>query len=220
MKFNAGAKKYEPDLDKIKEDAEKDTKIIPENKKGKISSLLQGKNKEGSFKPIIFIMIVSIGIAMFWDKIPYIKDSVHAVLDPTVGFLLNLNLIWGMIFVVLVISFLTTIVQKYATDQKALKELRKEQKILQEEMKKYKEHPEKMAELSKKQFEFIPKTFKLTSRAIMFTGIPFILFFRWFNDFFTAIGDPKFFGFLSWFWFYLIFTMIFSSIFRKVLKVV
>ena len=176
--------------------------------------------KEGSFKPIIFIMIASMVLAIFWNKLDFIKDSVHAVLNPTAGFLLNLNLTWGMLLIVLLISLFTTLVQKYATDQKALKELRKEQKILQDEMKKYKEHPEKMAELSKKQLEFIPKTFKLTSRSIMFTGIPFILFFRWFQDFFTALGDPKFFGFLSWFWFYLIFTMVFSTILRKTMKVV
>ncbi len=202
------------------EKTEEKPEIIPENKEGKIGSILKGKNKEGSFKPFIFVMLASLAIAFFWDSIPWIKEGVHTVLDPSAGFLLNWNLTIGMFLIVLIISLITTLVQKYATDQKALKELRKEQKILQEEMKKYREHPEKMAELSKKQMQFIPKTFKLTSRAIMFTGIPFILFFRWFNDFFTALGDPKFFGFLSWFWFYLIATMIFSSILRKLLKVV
>lgn len=181
------------------------------------------KNKEGSFKPLVFVMIISLVIAMFWDRIPFIKDSVHAALDPSAGWLLlNLNITFGMLIIVFIISLLTTIIQKYATDQEALRELRKEQKILQEEMKKYRDHPEKMAELSKKQFAFIPQTFKLTSRAIMFTGIPFILFFRWFSDFFAqeALVSFRFFGFFTWFWFYLIFTMVFSTILRKVLKVV
>ena len=102
--------------------------------------------KEGSFKPIIFIMIASLALAYFWDKFDFIKDSVHAVLTPTAGWLLDLNLTGGMLLIVFLISLFTTLVQKYATDQKALKELRKEQKILQDEMKKYKEHPEKMAE--------------------------------------------------------------------------
>ncbi len=178
------------------------------------------KKKEGSFFPIIFVMAVSLIIFSLWDKITFIKDSVHAALDPSVGALLNWNLTFGMLFVVLIISIITTLIQKYATDQKALRELRKEQKILQEEMQKYKEHPEKIKELSQKQMQFIPRTFKLTSRAVMFTGIPFILFFRWFRDFFEILGEPKFFGFLSWFWFYLIFIMIFSTILRKVFKVV
>lgn len=178
------------------------------------------KKKEGSFFPIILIFIFSTLMYIYWNKIPFIKDSVHAVLDPTAGWLLNWNLTIGMIIIVFFITLITTIIQKYTTDQKALKELKKEQKIIQEEIKKYKDNPEKFAELSKKQFEFIPKTFKLTSRGILFTGIPFILFFRWFYDTFTAMGSPKFFGLLSWFWFYLILAIIFNSILRKWLKVV
>ena len=125
-----------------------------------------------------------------------------------------------MLILVFIIALITTLIQKYATDQETLRELKKEQKIIQEEMKKYKDHPEKLIELQKKQFEFIPKTMKLSMRALVFTGVPFILLFRWFMTYFSSIGDPRFFGFLSWFWFYLIFTMIFSSILRKVMKVV
>ncbi len=198
---------------------------IIENKEAKVSlPVVEKKKKEGSFVPIIFITIISFGMAIFWDKIPFMKDAVHTVLDPSAGALLNWNLTVGMLIIVLMITFITTIIQKYTTDQEALRELRKEQKLLQEEMKKFKDHPEKMAELSKKQFQFIPRTFKLTSRAVLFTGIPFILFFRWFYDTFAMLeqtsGQPVlFFGFLSWFWFYLIFTMVFSSFLRKWLKV-
>ena len=175
--------------------------------------------------PIFFIMIISLVIAFAWDKLDFIKNSVHAVLNPSIGLLLDWKLTLGMLITVLIIGFITTIIQKYATDQEALKELKKEQKILQAEMKKYRDHPAKVAELSKKQLQFIPQTFKLTSRSIMYTGIPFILFFRWFSDIFTTIeletGVPvRFLGFLSWFWFYLIFTMIFSTILRKMMKVV
>ena len=87
-------------------------------------------------------------------------------------------------------------------------------------MKKYKDHPEKLMEFQKKQMEFIPKMMRVSMRGIVYTAIPLILFFRWFRDFFSLIGDPQFFGFLSWFWFYLIGSMIFSSIFRKIMKVV
>lgn len=177
-------------------------------------------NKQGSFFPIILVTIVSLAMAIFWDKVPFIKNAIHAVLDPSAGALLMWNLTIGMLAIVFLITLITTLIQKYTTDQKALKELKQEQKILQEEMKKYKDNPAKVSELSKKQLEFIPRTFKLTSRSVLFTGIPFILFFRWFYDFFAALGEPKFFGFLSWFWFYLIFTMIFSSILRKMMKVV
>ena len=183
------------------------------------------KAKEGSWAPMIIVMGLSLLIAFAWDKIPALKDAVHTVLDPSAGALITWNLTIGMLIIVLIINLIVTIIQKYATDQKALRELKNEQKILQEEMKKYRDHPEKMAELSKKQFAFFPKTMKLTSRAIMFTGVPFILFFRWFGDIFLVMeattGAPiRFLGFLNWFWFYLIFTMIFSGFLRKWMKVV
>lgn len=177
-------------------------------------------NKEGSFRGIFIVMIISLLIAFFWDSFSFIKDTVHAILNPTAGTLLNLNLTWGMIILVFLITLAMTLIQKYATDQETLRELKKEQKILQEEAKKYREHPEKLMEFQKKQMEFIPKTLKLSMRPIMITGIPLILFFRWFIDFFSAAGNPKFFGFFSWFWFYLISSIVLSSILRKVLKVV
>ena len=112
-----------------------------------------------------------------------------------------------------------TIAQKYGTDQKALKEIKAEQKKIQEEMKQYKDHPEKVAELTKKQFEFMPLMMKHSMRPIIYTGIPIILFFRWFMDIFEAMPDFRFFGFFSWFWFYLVLSIIFSMILRKVMKV-
>lgn len=181
---------------------------------------MDSQDKKGSMLPIAIIMFISLFIAFAWDKFAFIKNSVHAVLDPSAGWLLNWNLDIGMLIIVFLITLLSTLVQKFTTDQKALRELKKEQKILSEEMKKYKDHPEKVAELSKKQMEFIPRTMRLTSRSMLFTGVPFILFFRWFSDVFSSMGNPKFFGIFGWFLFYFIFTIVFSSILKKVLKVV
>ena len=176
-------------------------------------------DKKGSFKPVIIVMLASLGIVWLWDKIAWIKDTAHLILDPSVGVVLDWNITYGMLIIVFCIAVVMTLVQKYTTDQEELKRIKKEQKELQEEMKKVKEHPEKLMELQKKQLEFIPLTFKLTSRPIVYTGIPLILFFRWFHDYFSAFPDFKFFGFLGWLWFYLIFTILFSTILRKWFKV-
>lgn len=177
-------------------------------------------NKEGSFKGIFIVMLISLLIAFFWESVSWIKNAAHVVLNPSAGALLNWNLTLGMTIIVLLIAVIMTIIQKYATDQKTLREMKKEQKELQAEMKKVKAHPEKMMELQKKQFAFLPKMMKLSMRPIIYTSIPLILFFRWFMDYFTLAGDIKFFGFLSWFWFYLLGSIIFSSILRKIFKVV
>jgi uncharacterized membrane protein (DUF106 family) len=192
-----------------------DNDILPNNKEG-ISSPFENKSaKEGSFMPIILIMIVSLVIAGYWEKLPWIKDSIHAILDPSAGILLDWNLNIGMLIIVLMITIITTVVQKYATDQKTLKEMKKEQKEIQKQMGEFKNHPEKMMDLQKKQMSMFPKQMKLSMRAVAYTGIPFILFFRWFTDYFITAGSPKFILGLTWFWFYLISAMVFSSLLRK-----
>lgn len=168
---------------------------------------------------LMLVMLVSAIVALLWDKLSLISKSVHYILDPTLGYILNLNLIWGFLFITLLITLLTTLIQKYATDQVALKQLRDDQKNIQQEMKQYTHDPSKVMELQKKQFENLPKTFELTMKPLILTAIPFILLIRWFTDVFKNLNDPKFFGFLSWIWFYILFSIIFNVILRKLLKV-
>lgn len=181
---------------------------------------MDNEGKKGGFTGIFVVMIISLLIASFWNKIDLIKNIVHAILNPTAGALLNWNITLGMALIVLAISILMTVIQKYATDQKTIREMKEEQKRLNEESKKFKDHPEKMMELQKESMKIALPLMKLGMRPIIYTAIPLILFFRWFMDFFTAVGDFKFFGLLSWFWFYLIGTIIFSSILRKIFNVV
>lgn len=176
--------------------------------------------KEGSFTPLIIFMFISLILAGMWDKIPAIKNLIHYLLDPTAGFLLNWDLNFGMLIIVFIITLITTVVQKYATDQKTLKELRNEQKEIQKQMKEFQNHPQKLMELQKKQFAMMPRQMKLSMRAIIYTGIPFILFFRWFNDFFIAADSPRFWLGMGWFLFYFIFAIVFGSFLRKWLDVV
>jgi uncharacterized membrane protein (DUF106 family) len=183
------------------------------------------KNKEGSFRMVMIFMVLTMLIAFNWDKWIWMKNGIHSVLDPTVGALLNWELTLGMLITVLIISFLTTLVQKYTTDQDELRKIKKEQKEIQKQMKEFKKHPEKMMHLQKKQMSLMPKQMKLSMRTIVYTGIPFVLLFRWFSDYFLILsevtGEPaRFFGVLGWFMFYLIGTLVFSSILKKYMKVV
>ncbi|PIN94589.1 hypothetical protein COU53_02700 [Candidatus Pacearchaeota archaeon CG10_big_fil_rev_8_21_14_0_10_30_48] len=180
-------------------------------------------NKEGESNAIFFIiflvMIISLIIASLWNTIPVIKDSIHKFLDPSIGALLNWHPVWGMTLLVFLISIFMTLAQKYGTDQETLKRLKAEQKELQKEMKEFRDDPAKVLELQKKSFEFMPLMMKHSMRPIIYTGIPLILLFRWFMDYFSVLPDFKFFGFFSWFWYYLILSIIFSSILRKIMNV-
>jgi len=148
-----------------------------------------------------------------------LKNGVDAVLTPTAGALINWNVTIGSLIAFFIIALITTIVQKYATDQETLRELKKEQKELQKEMQNYKDDPKKMMEIQKSVWPTSLKIMQISMKGSLFTIIPFILLFRWFMEFYVAIGNPKFFGFLSWFWLYLLSVLIFSSFLRKWMKV-
>ena len=161
----------------------------------------------------ISLYIVSKWNATLFGQASFLKNTIGSVLNPSLGVLLKINIYFGFIVIVALTSLILTLAQKYLSNQAELRELRKEQKLLQEEMKKFKDHPDKLMELNKKQLEFIPKTFNLTMKPLMYTSIPIILLFRWFGEFL----QPKF----GWLWivYYIIGSLIFSSIFRKVLDV-
>lgn len=164
---------------------------------------------------VLFVSLIIAGqwTATLFGQKEFVKNAIGAVLNPTLGVLLNSNVYFGFLVVVALTSLILTLAQKYLSNQTELKEMKKEQKILQEEMKKYKGHPEKLMELNKKQLEFIPKTFNLTMKPLMYTSIPIILLFRWFGDYL----HPIFGGW--WILYYLIGSLVFSSIFRKVFNV-
>lgn len=168
------------------------------------------------------MMFISIFIGVQWDKYSWLKEGVHKILDPTFGALITQQLYLGMLFVIIVINFIFTGVQKLTVDPEQLKLIKEKQRYYKEEMGKYKNDPMKLKEVQMKQMaefpEMFSKNFEVYMKPLLFTAIPIILFFRWFSDFFTALGSPKFFGFMSWFWFYLLASIFLSSPIRKIYK--
>ncbi|MEA3414269.1 MAG: EMC3/TMCO1 family protein [Nanoarchaeota archaeon] len=178
------------------------------------------KNKEGSFRVIMIVMFVTMLIAINWDKWEGVKNAVHSVLDPTLGALLTWDLGIGMLLIMLVLSFVMTLIQKYTTNQTELKSIRKQQKDIQKEMKKLqKENPKKAMALQKESMPLMGKQMKLGMRSIVYTGIPIVLLYRWFYDFFLALGTKQIWG-INWILFYLIAIMVFSSIIKKKMDIV
>jgi uncharacterized membrane protein (DUF106 family) len=177
------------------------------------------KEKKGSFRVIVLVMLVTLIIAMAWDSLPFIKNPVHSILDPSIGALLNWNLAIGMLLIILLLSVVMTFIQKYTTNQKELKNIKKQQKEIQKEMKQHRGNAEKTMELNKKNMELLPKQMKLGMRSIVYTSIPLLFLFRWFYDYFAALGSNKILG-MNWIIFYFIAYLIFSSILKKQMDVV
>ena len=168
---------------------------------------------------IFLVMVLGIVVATFWNSFPVVKDGVHSALDPSLGTLLDWNVTVGLLIITAVLNLITTILHKHTTDQDLLKQIKDEQKIVQEEMKLYRStNPQKSLELSKKSAELAMKSMPITMRPVLYTTIPFILLIRWFGDYF-ADNPAKIFGFMSGIWAYIVFFIVFSMAFRKILKV-
>jgi uncharacterized membrane protein (DUF106 family) len=177
--------------------------------------------KEGMhkfFSLMVILSVISFGIVFLWEQFPIIKNTAHAILDPTAGELILWNLNMGTLILFFIIALIMTIIQRLVVDQKTLKILKEEQKQINKEMQQYKDNPEKALEINKKNMKIMGDIMSLTMKSSFITMIPLILLFRWFSDIFTTLGDPKFFGVMNWFWLYFLSVMIFGSVLRKVFK--
>jgi len=135
------------------------------------------------------------------------------------GWAVKIGQLYGIIIISFIIALITTLVYKYFTDQTALKQLKEDNKKLQEEMKNAKGDVKKMADLQKQALQkgFLePMRHQL--KPLIITFIPFILIFGWLRTTYANTG-PIFFGYFGWFGTYIIFSIIFTTILRKLLKV-
>jgi len=139
--------------------------------------------------------------------------------DLIFGWSIAIDPVFGIFFVSLVLTFLITIVYKYVTNQEEMKSLKEEIKKLQEKMKLHKDDPKKAMEIQKeamsKNMSYMMKSFKPT----LITFLPLILIFSWLRNIYQGM-DLNFLGFINgWIWVYIIFSIVLSMGFRKILKV-
>ena len=144
------------------------------------------------------------------------------VLDGFFNFIFGWSFRFGNLGAILIISFiitlLTTLVYKYFTNQEALKKLNYENKGLQEKMKQHKGDVKKMAELQKEALQkSLIEPMKHQIKPLLITMIPFLLVFSWLRLRYEGTGDLIF-G-IGWFGTYIVSSIIFSMVLRKVLKV-
>lgn len=117
---------------------------------------------------------------------------------------------------IIVISFLvmlvTTIVTKYATNQKRMKELKDIQKACQIKLKDNRGNPEEMKKINEEMMKCSMELMKHSFKPMIFTFIPLLLLIGWMSKFFAPLLS-------SWIWWYIISGLVFSIVLKKVLKV-
>lgn len=103
------------------------------------------------------------------------------ILDPIFNPLLKLSPLLAIFIVSLVISIIVTLVYKWMTNQKLMKELKEDIKKHQKEMKENKKDPKKLMEINKKAMEKNMKYMMQSFKPTIITIIPIFLIFAWLN---------------------------------------
>jgi len=146
--------------------------------------------------------------------------GITSFLDPIFNPFMNLiPSPYNLIIFSLALSVALTLSYKYITNQKLMKELKDEMKIYQKEMKEHKNNPEKMLDLQKKVMEKNMKYMMQSFKPTLITMIPVLIIFAWLRAYYVALDDPAVLFGLSWIWVYIIFSVLFSLVLRKLMKV-
>jgi len=105
----------------------------------------------------------------------------ETLLNPILNPLLNLNPLLSIIIISFTLSLVVSLIYKYTTNQKLMKDLKNEMKELQNELKELRNDPKKAMEVQKKAMETNLKYMLHSFRSTLFTFIPIILIFGWLN---------------------------------------
>src|SRR3989344_1774334 len=105
----------------------------------------------------------------------------ESLLDPVFSPLLQLHPLWGIAIISLILTWIITLVYKWVTDQKLMKELKDDIKSVQKEMKEFKDNPAKVMEIQKKAMEKNMQYMMHSFKPMIFTLIPILIIFGWLN---------------------------------------
>ena len=137
-------------------------------------------------------------------------DFFNFILAP----LLKLGDLTSLIIISFILTFLITFSYKLITNQQEMKLLKEQLKKHQQEMKDHKGNPEKLLEIQKNAMDTNLKYMKHSFKHTLLTFLPLVIFFSWLKDTYTQpiLG-------MNWIIIYIVSSIIFSMILRKILKV-
>lgn len=137
------------------------------------------------------------------------------------GWIIDIGTPWSVIILSFIITLFITLVYKFTTNQVHMKEIKDKQKQYQKEMKELKHDPALMMEKQKESMKLTGTYFKQSMKPMIYTFIPIILIFGWMR--LQYPGDVKMLNLgivnFGWLGTYIISSIIFSMVIRKILKV-
>lgn len=111
----------------------------------------------------------------------------------------------------ILVTFISSLAQKWLTNQEHLKKMKERQKEIQKEIKNTKE-PTAMQALNAEMMKISMAMMKSSFKPMLVTLIPFILLFGWLRSIYVPLLGN------SWIWYYLGYSVVASILIRKLLK--
>ena len=141
--------------------------------------------------------------------------------DLIFGWLVEFNPLAAMIIITFIMTLVVTLIYKYATDQEVMKSIKEETKEIQKKIKSLKDQPEQIMKHNKELMEKQLVMFKQSLKPMIITLLPILLLFTWLRTTYTPIVEEhgKLFIGLGWLGTYIIFSIAFNILLRKLLKV-
>jgi uncharacterized membrane protein (DUF106 family) len=127
---------------------------------------------------------------------------------------INTNPILSLAIISLAITFISTLLHKWLTNQEHMKSLKQRQKEIQKELKNCKEECT-LKELNAEILKISGEMMKSSFRPMFVTLIPFLILFAWLRGVYG--GEEPLLRY--WIWYYIGFSIFSSVIFRKILNV-
>ena len=110
------------------------------------------------------------------------------------------------------VTLVSTLVTNWLTDQEHLKSLKKRQKELNVKMKTAKPGEKLFEEIQSEMLQISGIMMKAQFKPMLVTIVPFLALFAWLRGVYTPLMGS------SWIWYYIIGSLVFSTIYRKLLK--
>ena len=133
------------------------------------------------------------------------------------GWIIVTSPLGGLFFVSFIINLFVTLVYKFATDQDIMKGMRGELKKVRDEIKGLKD-PDKILNTRKKAMELNMNYMTKSMKPMLISFVPIIFIFNWLRNTYDGIALSLF-GINSWLIIYILSTIVFSLVLRKLLKV-
>lgn len=117
----------------------------------------------------------------------------------------------SLIIISALVTLVSTLVTKWLTNQEHLKSLKVRQKEIQKDLKNHKPGEKMFQELQAEMLQISMATMKSSFKPLLVTMIPFLLLFVWIKNTYEVLLP-------HWIWYYIISSIAFSLIYRKLFK--